>query len=63
MVWSEWVPSKANPADIPTRADRRHEMPASATWVDLVLPPVEELEGSVAGWIARTREAVAALAP
>ena len=51
------------PADIPTRADRRHEMPDSAAWVDLVLPPVEEIEGSVADWITRMRGAVAALAP
>ena len=35
-VWAEWVPSKANPADIPTRADRSAEMRATARWVDMV---------------------------
>jgi hypothetical protein len=50
------VPSKANPGDIPTRASRAHEMSPSAIFIPMVLPPIEEIEGDVAGWIARTRQ-------
>ena len=56
MTWNEWVPSKANPGDIPTRTSRAHEMSPSATFIPMVLPPIEEVAGDVAGWIARTRK-------
>ena len=41
-LWSEWVPSEANPADWPTRPDKEHLIPASAKRVSIVLPPMEE---------------------
>ena len=55
--YGEWVPSKANPADIPTRPERLHELPADVEWVEMALPSVEEIEGDLSGWIARAREA------
>ena len=55
--YGEWVPSKANPADIPTRPERLHELPADVEWVEMALPSVEEIEGDLPGWIARAREA------
>jgi hypothetical protein len=57
-VWWEWVPSKANPADIPTRPERAGEMSAAAVRVPMYLPPVGEVLGDVKGWIGRTREIV-----
>jgi hypothetical protein len=39
------VPSKADPADIPTRVSRRGEMPDTAEWEVMKLPPSEEIEG------------------
>ena len=57
MTWHEWVPSKANPGDIPTRASRAHEMSPSAAFIPMVLPPIEAIEGDVTGWIARVRNA------
>ena len=55
-VWVEWVPSAANPADIPTRPERLHELPADVQWVDLELPPVEAIEGQLAAWLLAARE-------
>ena len=55
MTWKEWVPSKANPADIPTRVERDGEMPESAVWVDMILPPIEMMEGDIAEWIRSVR--------
>jgi hypothetical protein len=55
MTWKEWVPSKANPSDIPTRTKREGEMPKSAIRVRMILPPVEIIKGNVAGWIQRVR--------
>ena len=49
--------SKANPADIPTRPERLHELPDDVEWVEMALPSVEEIEGDLSGWIARAREA------
>ena len=54
-VWWEWVPSKANPADIPTRPERAHEMSPSAVEIPILLPPVEEVTGDFAAWIAGVR--------
>ena len=42
-VWAEWVPSKANIADWPTRPELEHLIPISAEQVPLVLPPVSQL--------------------
>ena len=53
--YGDWVPSKANPADVPTRAERAHEMPPSATWVDMVLPALEAVERNVGAWIQAVR--------
>jgi hypothetical protein len=55
--WGDWVPSKANPADIPTRVDRFSELPDGVEWVVMVLPPIELIEADFAGWIARVRGA------
>ena len=41
FVWSEWVPSAANPADWPTRTDKMHLIPASAVFIKMKLPPLE----------------------
>ena len=49
--YGDWVPSKANPADVPTRAERAHEMPPSATWVQMVLPALEAVERNAGAWI------------
>ena len=51
LWYGEWVPSKANPADIPTRPDRAHEMSPTARYVEMVLPPVESIEADIAEWI------------
>jgi len=53
--FGDWVPSKANPADVPTRPERFHEMPSTAVWVDMVLPPIEQVEFDLAAWIAGVR--------
>ena len=55
MTWGEWVPSKANPADIPTREDRFGEMSKSAKLVVMALPPIEEIEADPAEWIRKVR--------
>jgi hypothetical protein len=56
MRWyGDWVPSKANPADVPTRPDRFAELPDDVVWVEMVLPPVELIEADVAAWIALVR--------
>ena len=39
-VWSEWVPSKANIADDPTREELEHLVPEDAVFVPIVLPPI-----------------------
>jgi hypothetical protein len=41
MAGGEWVRSKANPADIPTRESRHGEMPETAKRVVMKLPPVD----------------------
>ena len=53
--YGDWVPSKANPADVPTRAERAHEAPPSATWVNMVLPALEAVERNVGAWIREVR--------
>ena len=53
--YGDWVPSKANPADVPTRAERLHEVPPSATWVEMVLPALEAVERNVSAWIREVR--------
>eukprot|EP00900_Chrysochromulina_parva_P009534 jgi/Chrpa1/18582/Chrysochromulina_OHIO_Genome00025611-RA len=53
--YGDWVPSKANPADVPTRAERAHEMPPSASWIDMVLPALEAVERNVGAWIQQVR--------
>ena len=40
-LWAEYVPSKANPGDHPTRPDTEHLVPASAEFVPTKLPPVD----------------------
>ena len=52
-----------NPADIPTRPERAHEMPTTAVEVPFVLPPMELMAGDVAGMIRRARESAAAETP
>ena len=52
MDWyGEWVPSKANIADLPTRADRAHEIPDWIPWVPLVLPPAHLTVGGLDDWL------------
>ena len=53
--YGDWVPSKANPADVPTRAERAHEVPSSATWVQMILPALEAVERNVGAWIREVR--------
>jgi len=53
--FGDWIPSKANPADVPTRPERFHEMPRTAVWVDMVIPPIEQVESDLAAWIAGVR--------
>ena len=55
ITYGEWVPSKANPADIPTRADREGEMPADTIDVGLAIPPIVEVERDPLEWIRRVR--------
>ena len=55
MTHGEWVPSKANPADIPTRVERDGEMPTGVEWVVMVLPPILAIEGDPAEWIRSVR--------
>ena len=55
QYYGEWVPSKANPADVPTRPDRWDEFPPEVTWVPMVLPPVAAMEADFEEWIARSR--------
>jgi hypothetical protein len=53
--YGDWVPSKANPADVPTRAERAHEVPPSATWIQMILPALEAVERNVGAWIREVR--------
>ena len=53
--YGEWVPSKANPADVPTRPDRWHEIPPTAVEVPMVIPDVAAVEADVAAWIHSVR--------
>ena len=55
MYYADWVPSKANPADIPTREERDGEMPPSVERTELVLPPIQAIEGDPAAWIRHVR--------
>jgi hypothetical protein len=53
--YGDWVPSKANPSDVPTRAERYREIPPSATWMAMVLPALEAVERDVGTWIRNVR--------
>ena len=53
--FGDWVPSKANPSDVPTRVERLHEAPSSATWMIMVLPALEAVERDVGAWIREVR--------
>jgi hypothetical protein len=53
--YGDWVPSKANPSDVPTRPERYHEIPPSATWMAMVLPALEAVERDVGMWIRNVR--------
>jgi hypothetical protein len=55
LFYGDWVPSKANPADVPTREERAHEAPPSATWVQMVLPALEAVERNAGAWIREIR--------
>ena len=55
LFYGDWVPSKANPADVPTRAERAHEVPPSATPVQMVLPALEAVERNAGAWISEVR--------
>jgi hypothetical protein len=39
QFWGEWVPSKANPGDVPTRPERAHEMGGMARRATMEAPP------------------------
>ena len=41
-LWAEWIPSKANPADWPTRPELEHLIPSTAVFIPMVLPSVEK---------------------
>ena len=54
--WGEWVPSKANVADIMTRTSRFHELKeglgdAKLTETALELPPMHKTVGELKDWI------------
>ena len=53
--YGDWVPSKANPSDVPTRPERYHEIPPSATWMAMMLPALEAVERDVGTWIRNVR--------
>jgi hypothetical protein len=48
-LWAEWVPSKANIGDWPSRPALGHLVPKSAVRVPMVLPPLEEFAGMMDG--------------
>lgn len=48
--YHEWVPSKANVADIPTRPERAREVPAHVVLGRLDLPPVSGEAGALRWW-------------
>ena len=47
----EWVPSKANIADVPTRPELLSLLPRGSRKVNLVLPPVEQMYGPLTDWL------------
>ena len=51
-VQYEWVPSLANIADWPTRADKLHLIPSDAVWLDIVLPDAASFSGAFQAWAA-----------
>ena len=48
--YHEWVPSKANVADIPTRPDRMHEIPSHVKLGKMKLPPISGDAGALRRW-------------
>ena len=40
-LWAEYIPSKANVGDWPTRQHTEHLIPSSSSFVEMVLPPME----------------------
>jgi len=57
-VYFDWVPSKANIADWPTRADKIHLMPSNAHRVAFVLPQPYMFDQSLSEWIGIVRRSV-----
>ena len=54
VVWSEWVPSKGNVGDVPTRPERLAELEKhrpAARFVPMRLPIASEMEGAITDWI------------
>ena len=51
----EWVPTKANVGDLPSRPERFHEIPGDVVWVRFVLPDIDMIEAGVGEWIDRVR--------
>jgi hypothetical protein len=47
----EWVPSKANIADVPTRLELLWMLPHGSKRVNLVLPPIDRFYGSLSDWV------------
>ena len=56
-VWIEWVPSKANPADILSREKKSLYRPTSGIVDDMILPDWVDLNGSrdISGILERVR--------
>ena len=48
--YHEWVPSKANVADIPTRPERAHEIPSNVRRGAMVMPPISGDAGALRRW-------------
>jgi hypothetical protein len=55
QFWGEWVPSKANPGDIPTRPERAHEMEGMARRITIKLPRVADIEAHPREQVRRAR--------
>ena len=54
-LWAEWIPSKANPDDWPTRPELEHLIPSTAVFIPMVLPSVDRIVGGEIHAIAVSR--------
>lgn len=50
-VFFDWVPSRANISDWPTRPEKRHLIPSRAKYFELVLPPMELFNKDIVSYV------------